>query len=266
MTTSSVSLAGCGQTSEGGGGETQLKCKHYRTGGDIRLSQEEDTPDTSSTNTMDYNWLGDHDPITIDANLAEIDFDDFKNEDIQNAYAYSLQSYDDASSSGTDMSICRSEALFSSYKDMPGTSSLIQDSLTGEEFNFSQGLAMVNKNNYTLTYSGHGSISSHQEYGTSPARQHTKEDGTLTTWSNMVRQQRGGVVMAGESGDRETRGRTRTKDKEENNINNNMDSSRKSRSLPNIAKDKPPIKHAWRAADEDEEKFQREIMAEEPNL
>ena len=45
---------------------------------------------------MDYNWLtgvGDHDPIMIDANLAEIDFDDFKNEDIQNAYAYSLQSY-----------------------------------------------------------------------------------------------------------------------------------------------------------------------------
>ena len=48
---------------------------------------------SSSTATMDYNWLGDHDPITIDANLAEIDFDDFKNEDIQNAYAYSLQSY-----------------------------------------------------------------------------------------------------------------------------------------------------------------------------
>ena len=42
---------------------------------------------------MDYNWLGSHDPITYDANLAEIDFDDFKNEDIQNAYAFSLQSY-----------------------------------------------------------------------------------------------------------------------------------------------------------------------------
>ena len=42
---------------------------------------------------MDYNWLVTHDPITIDANLAEIDFDDFKNEDIQNAYAFSLQSY-----------------------------------------------------------------------------------------------------------------------------------------------------------------------------
>ena len=36
---------------------------------------------------------------------------------------------DDASSSGTDMSICRSEALFSSYKDIPGpgtSESLIQ--------------------------------------------------------------------------------------------------------------------------------------------
>ena len=37
---------------------------------------------------------------------------------------------------------------------------------------------MVNKNNYTLTYSGHGSISSHQEYGTSPSRQLTS---TITT-------------------------------------------------------------------------------------
>ena len=45
---------------------------------------------------MDYNWLTsgcDHDPVAIDANLAEIDFDDFKNEDIQNACAFSLQSY-----------------------------------------------------------------------------------------------------------------------------------------------------------------------------
>lgn len=50
---------------------------------------------------MDYNWLTsgcDHDPMTIDANLAEIDFDDFKNEDIQNAYAFSLQSYVSSSS------------------------------------------------------------------------------------------------------------------------------------------------------------------------
>ena len=38
---------------------------------------------------------------------------------------------------------------------------------------------MVNKNNYTLTYSGHGSISSHQEYGTSPSRQHTSMITTL---------------------------------------------------------------------------------------
>ena len=51
---------------------------------------------------MEYNWLTSHDPITIDANLAEIDFDDFKNEDIQNAYAFSLQSY---------VSICRGGLL-----------------------------------------------------------------------------------------------------------------------------------------------------------
>ena len=38
------------------------------------------------------------------------------------------------------------------------------------------------------------------------------------------------------------------------------------RSLPNICKEKPVIKHAWRASDEDEEKFQREILGEEPNL
>ena len=31
--------------------------------------------------------------MTFNNDLAEIDFDDFKNEDIQNAYAYSLQSY-----------------------------------------------------------------------------------------------------------------------------------------------------------------------------
>ena len=44
----------------------------------------------------------------------------------------------------------------------------------------------------------------------------------------MVKQQRGAVIP-GEVGDRENRGRARTRDKEENNINNNMDSSRKSR-------------------------------------
>ena len=49
-------------------------------------------------------------------------------------------------------------------------------------------------------------------------------------------------------------------------IDPSLVSSLLSRSLPNIAKDKPLIKHAWRAVDEDEEKFQREIMGEEPNL
>merc|ERR1712013_600878 len=86
----------------------------------------------------------------------------------------------------------RSEALFSSYKDAPGTSeSLIQDSLTTEDFNYSEGLA-VNKNNYTLTFSGHTSISSQaqpQEYtnthgGSLPNKDDVSE--RYTTWSNMV--------------------------------------------------------------------------------
>ena len=55
-----------------------------------------------------------------------------------------------------------------------------------------------------------------------------EEDGALTTWSNIVMQQRGGVVAV-EPREGESRGRARTRDKEENNINNNMDSSRKSR-------------------------------------
>ena len=75
---------------------------------------------------------------------------------------------------------------------------------------------------------------------------------------------RGGGGLTGELEEKLERGRTRTR--EENNINNNMDSSRKSRSLPNICKEKPVIKHAWKASDEEEEKFEKEIVSEEPNL
>ena len=73
------------------------------------------------------------------------------------------------------MSICRSEPLFSSILDsemrseapikgavgglMVPQDSLIQDSLTDEDFNFGEKV-IVNKNNYTLTYSGQGVISS----------------------------------------------------------------------------------------------------------
>lgn len=88
------------------------------------------------------------------------------------------------------MSVCRSEPLFSSMRDSemqselnksetnvlkaacmvdPGAasglirptqdSSLIQDSLTDEDFNFGEKVT-VNKNNYTLTYSGQGVIGS----------------------------------------------------------------------------------------------------------
>ena len=85
------------------------------------------------------------------------------------------------------MSVCRSEPLFSSMRDSemqselnPVTTSikagaagpanlpahvsgqdcsLIQDSLTDEDFNFGEKVT-VNKNNYTLTFSGQGVISS----------------------------------------------------------------------------------------------------------
>ena len=77
-----------------------------------------------------------------------------------------------------------------------------------------------------------------------------EDDGSshLTTWSNMVRHR--------EPGSRRERGRPRMRD--ENNINNNMDCARKSRSLPNISKDKPgTLKSAWRTPEEEEEKFTR---------
>ena len=75
---------------------------------------------------------------------------------------------------------------------------------------------------------------------------------------------RGGGGITAELEEKLERGRTRTR--EENNINNNMDSSRKSRSLPNICKEKPTIKQAWKVSDEDQEKFEKEIGSEEPNL
>ena len=85
------------------------------------------------------------------------------------------------------MSICRSEALFSSMRDSAEQpmgltggggvvgrlggdgldaigedgvqDSLCQDSLVDADFNYSEQVK-VNKNNYTLTYSGHGAMGS----------------------------------------------------------------------------------------------------------
>ena len=54
------------------------------------------------------------------------------------------------------------------------------------------------------------------------------DGGTLTTWSNMVKARGSGGITA-DLEEKLERGRTRTR--EENNINNNMDSSRKSRSV-----------------------------------
>ncbi|CAF2740249.1 RUSC2 [Lepeophtheirus salmonis] len=108
---------------------------------------------------MEYAWLEPrHDPIITDTNLAEIDFEDFRNEDL--VYAFSCGE-EESGSSSTDMSICRSEVLFSSTNqpnylatlvEGQSDSCLIQDSLTDAEFNYSEQLK-ANKNHYTLTYS-----------------------------------------------------------------------------------------------------------------
>eukprot|EP00096_Caligus_rogercresseyi_P001788 TRINITY_DN1302_c1_g1_i2.p1 TRINITY_DN1302_c1_g1~~TRINITY_DN1302_c1_g1_i2.p1 ORF type:complete len:608 (-),score=215.55 TRINITY_DN1302_c1_g1_i2:2539-4362(-) len=108
---------------------------------------------------MEYAWLEQrHDPIITDTNLAEIDFEDFRNEDL--VYAFSCGE-EESGGSSTDMSICRSEVLFSSTHqpnylatlvEGQSDSCLIQDSLTDAEFNYSEQLK-ANKNHYTLTYS-----------------------------------------------------------------------------------------------------------------
>ncbi|XP_059082222.1 uncharacterized protein LOC131879802 isoform X2 [Tigriopus californicus] len=134
---------------------------------------------------MDYTWMEPHhDPIATDTNLAEIDFEDFRNEDL--AYAFSCGE-DESGGSSADMSICRSEVLFSSMRDssllnqtgegLPclgglggvgggggggglGKQSNIQDSLMdAPDFNYADQVK-VNKNHYQLTYSGHGGAGS----------------------------------------------------------------------------------------------------------
>ena len=104
-------------------------------------------------------------------------------------FRFLLGKQEEESGSSTDMSVCRSEPLFSSMRDSEmqselnpvlaakdhrvadgergqgatalanvghahvGQDSLIQDSLTDEDFNFGEKVT-VNKNNYTLTFSG----------------------------------------------------------------------------------------------------------------
>ncbi len=49
-----------------------------------RTTNNNSNSSTTKTN-MEYGWT--HDPIVTDTNLAEIDFEDFRNEDL--AYAFS---------------------------------------------------------------------------------------------------------------------------------------------------------------------------------
>lgn len=247
-----------------------------------------------SEQIMEYAWLEPkHDPIVTDTNLAEIDFEDFRNEDL--AYAFSCGE-EESGGSSTDMSICRSEALFSSMRDSEMQSellqklgprgsehmqagahgggvvdmpqdSLIQDSLAEEDFNFSEQVK-VNKNNYTLTYSGQGGAigSFIASMVTSGALADTPDEnngamailppppppptggganldspGKLTTWLNVGKQ-----TSSFQQSPPQPILQRHIKDRaEENSINNNGTSSstssetesRKSRSLPDFGRE-----------------------------
>lgn len=75
-TSSSRSATGCGGNGSGGGGTKFGSLGNNRT------------TNSGSGGNMEYAWLEPrHDPIATDTNLAEIDFEDFRNEDL--AYAFS---------------------------------------------------------------------------------------------------------------------------------------------------------------------------------
>ena len=62
-----------------------------RSGSAGRYATISSTTDGVSGGDMDYAWMEPkHDPIATDTNLAEIDFEDFRNEDL--AYAFSCVS------------------------------------------------------------------------------------------------------------------------------------------------------------------------------
>ena len=62
-----------------------------RSGSAGRYATISSTTDCVSGGDMDYAWMEPkHDPIATDTNLAEIDFEDFRNEDL--AYAFSCVS------------------------------------------------------------------------------------------------------------------------------------------------------------------------------
>ena len=62
-----------------------------RSGSAGRYATISSTTDGVSGSDMDYAWMEPkHDPIATDTNLAEIDFEDFRNEDL--AYAFSCVS------------------------------------------------------------------------------------------------------------------------------------------------------------------------------
>lgn len=166
----------------------------------------------------------------------------------------SLSQDEESGASSTEMSICRSEALFSSLRDNNGVSgadigstgedfggSCIQDSLA-EGVEVDENLVRGNKNNYQLTYSTQGLVQSVGQRAPGPgppSAADTPTEGKMTTWSNLGSKQRSrSYSQQQQPVDKASR------DSEENNYNNNNNqnggqsspgATSKSKSLPDFA-------------------------------
>eukprot|EP00095_Tigriopus_kingsejongensis_P007243 maker-scaffold435_size171904-snap-gene-0.29 protein:Tk07243 transcript:maker-scaffold435_size171904-snap-gene-0.29-mRNA-1 annotation:"hypothetical protein KGM_08503" len=243
---------------------SQIKNRVGLSNADSNSSGTTNTSGNKIGGTMEYTWLEPHhDPITTDTNLAEIDFEDFRNEDL--VYAFSCGE-DESGGSSADMSICRSEVLFSSMRDsslnQPGEAlppmggvklANIQDSLMdAPDFNYADQVK-VNKNHYQLTYSGHGgatsslyaSMSSSGAIGSTSGDENNpiplllgsgsgsgESPGKLTTWSNLGSKQRSESYNQSHQQPPE---RWRSRHREENSLNNNNNVAASSSSSPSTS-------------------------------
>ena len=69
--------------------KNEPNANNFNSTANTKINEGSVTETTLAMNNLDYGWLEPraHDPIITDTNLAEIDFEDFRNEDL--AYAFS---------------------------------------------------------------------------------------------------------------------------------------------------------------------------------
>ncbi|KAG8231472.1 hypothetical protein J437_LFUL000189 [Ladona fulva] len=162
----------------------------------------------SASPLLSYDDMARH----LDANLAQIDMEDFRTEDIHSLLALPTMCCADVQqgeeSGSTDMSICKSEPLFSPVKESPlpaATANFSVDSLDCDLFAEQDIMLTCNKNNYTIAFEGSVTLcsedSDYRETGDSEsasdncsARLSAMEDSCLihsdsvyTTWSKLRR-------------------------------------------------------------------------------